>query len=103
MPSKRVRIHYRRFYRTSEPAIRDWLSAAVAASLREAVDGVVLDRDVRLRTYTDDDYGSVILNGRFLPPTGDVYGELVRYDPDANIPLLVQGSDDPSEFEVREA
>lgn len=103
MPFKRVRIHYRRFYPTSEPAIDGPLSAAVLAALRKPVDGIILDQDVSLRTYTDGDYGNVVLNGRFLPPSGDVYGEMVRVDPEANITLLVQGSADRSEFEVRTA
>jgi hypothetical protein len=103
MPSKRVRIHYRRFFRGGEPIISETLSAAVAKALSHKVDGAELDTDVRLRTCEDVDYGSVILNGRFRAANGDVYGELVRFDPDTNIPLLVQNSSSTAELEIREA
>ena len=101
MPVKRVRVHYRRFYRTSEPAVEGPLAGGIAAALRSQKDGVALDSAVRLRKYEDQDAGSVILNGRFVTQSGDVYGELVRYDPDTNITLLVHGSSDVAEFEVR--
>lgn len=103
MPSKRVRIHYRRFFRGGDPAISDPLSVAVASALSHKVEGTELDADVRLRTCQDVDYGSVILNGRFRAANGDVYGELVRFDPETNIPLLVQNSASAAELEIREA
>jgi hypothetical protein len=103
MPVKRVRVHYRRFYRTSDPAVDGPLGASVAAALRCQIEGVTLDSAVRLRKYEDQDCGSVILNGRLVSRSDDVYGELVRYDPDTNITLLVHGSADVAEFEVRQA
>src|SRR3954453_13264080 len=94
MPSKRVRVHYRRLYRTSEPAISAPLAPAVARALQFRPEGgaIALTADVRLRSHHDGDYGTVIPNGPFTPPSGHVFGELVRYDPDANILLLVQNS-----------
>lgn len=103
MQSKRVRIHYRRFFRGGEPVVSEPLSEAVAKALAHKVDGQDLYGDVRLRTYEDVDHGSVVLNGRFLPANGDVYGELVRFDPNTNIPLLVQNSASTAELEIREA
>jgi len=103
MPSKRVRIHYRRFFRGGEPVVSETLAEAVAKALAHKVDGQELHGDVRLRTYEDIDHGSVVLNGRFLPANGDVYGELVRFDPNTNIPLLVQNSASTAELEIREA
>lgn len=103
MPSKRVRIHYRRFFRGVDPVVTEPLSTAVANALSHRVDGVELDTDVRMRTCQDVDYGSVILNGRFRAANGDVFGELVRFDPETNIPLLVQNSTSTAELEIREA
>lgn len=102
MPTKRVRVHYRRYHRGSEPALVEPLSTVVGAALDQKVDGVRLDDDVGLRTYVDPDYGSIILNGRFRGANGDVYGELVRFDPETNIPLLMQNSGSRAELEVRE-
>jgi hypothetical protein len=78
------------------------LSIAVGSALDVEVDGVRLNDDVALRTYVDPDYGSIILNGRFQAANGDVYGELVRFDPETNIPLLMQNSSSKAELEVRE-
>jgi hypothetical protein len=47
MPHKRVRVHYRRFYRTSEPAVAGPLAAAVAQALQVRKDGVALNDAVR--------------------------------------------------------
>ena len=102
MPSKRVRVHYRHYHRSSAPPFSGTLAQAVSAALDHQVEGVSLDDDVQLRTYVDPDYGSVILNGRFRPANGDFYGELVRFDPDTNIPLLMQNSTTRHELEVRE-
>lgn len=102
MPSKRVRVHYRHYHRGSAPCINAPLAEAVSAALSHQVEGVQLDADVQLRTYTDPDFGSVILNGRFRAANGDVYGELVRFDPETNIPLLMQSSATRDELEVRE-
>ncbi len=46
MPLKRTRVHYRRLYRTSDPAIGMPLAFAVAAALQHTVDGSQLDRAV---------------------------------------------------------
>jgi hypothetical protein len=102
MPSKQVRVHYRHYHRGSAPCVDAALSTAVSAALDHTINGVELDADVRLRTYVDPDYGSVILNGRFRAKNGDVYGELVRFDPETNIPLLMQNSAARDELEVRE-
>lgn len=102
MPTKRARVHYRRYHRTTEPAVDQALSTAVAAALGNHVGTVAIDEDVGLRTYRDPEYGSVILNGRFRAASGDVYGELVQFDPEANIPLLMQNSTSKGELEIRE-
>lgn len=103
MPKKRVRINYRRYYRTSEPAILVSLAAALTDYLKSISGDIVINDSVALRTFHDEVYGSVILNGRMMSQNGDFFGELVRYDPDANIPLLMQSSDRLDELEIREA
>ncbi|MBZ6079187.1 hypothetical protein [Microvirga puerhi] len=102
MPTKRVRVHYRRFHRSSEPLIAETLSLSVAQALQHKVDGVPLDTAAKLRTYPDPDYGSILLNGRKATRTGDVYGELVRFREDTHIPLLMQNASNVAELEVRE-
>lgn len=102
MARKRVRIHYRRFLRGTEPLISDHLAAALSKALRFQIDGVALNDDVALRTYEDEDYGSILLNGRFVTKANDVYGEVVRFHPDTNIPLLMKDGSSRAELEVRE-
>ena len=100
--TKRVRVHYRRFYRGAEPAIDRSLSDCLSRSLKHSVDGICIDDEVKLRTFIDKDQGSILLNGRFVSKSGDVYGELVHFHPDTNIPLLMQNSESSAELEIRE-
>jgi hypothetical protein len=102
MPTKRVRVHYRRFHRSSEPLIAGTLSTSVAEALQHQVDGVALDAAAKLRTCLDLDHGSILLNGRKATKSGDVYGELVRFREDTHIPLLMQNAANVAELEVRE-
>lgn len=102
MPRKTTRIHYRRLLRGSEPAIAASLAASVGASFKHQIEGVAVSDDVRLRTYADPDHGTIILNGRLPTSSGDIFGELVRFDPTANISLLYQNGQTAAELEVRD-
>jgi hypothetical protein len=102
MPTKRVRVHYRRFYRTSEPLVSSNLSTAVASALQHRVDGAALDEAAKLRTCEDLELGSILLNGRKVTKSGYVFGELVRFRADTHIPLLMQNAANVAELEIRE-
>lgn len=102
MPRKKVRIGYRRLLRGAEPIITDSLSASIQAALRFEIEGVRVNDAQKLRSYQDPDYGTLLLNGRLPAANGDVYGEFVRFDPQANIPLLMQNAGSAGELEIRE-
>ena len=92
MPRKRVTIHLRRFYRTTDSQVTSPLGEVVAEALRATVDGLALTSNVGARRYEEPNGASVILNGLLLAPNGDVFGEMLRYDPESNITLVIQSS-----------
>ena len=102
MPREKVKIHYRRYSRSTEPPFKVPLSEAIAGALNTKIDGREITSDFALRKYEENDGTSCLLNGRLVTRENTVFGELVRYDPDSNITLIMQGKTGVSELEIRE-
>jgi hypothetical protein len=103
MAARPVKVNYRRYYRLSDPPFEDSLAGVTKTALYALIEGVSLTSDVRLRAYRDGDGSTILLNGHLVTKTGAIFGELVRYNPDTNIPLLMQGAEPQAELEIREA
>jgi hypothetical protein len=103
MSRKQVTIHYRRFYRNKQTPFANTLSEAIAMALQHENEIGKFVNKVGRRVYREQDDGRVLLlNGAFPTPKQVVFGELLSYDPDANIPLLMHGSEDAPELEIRQ-
>lgn len=103
MTRKQVTIHYRRFYRNKQTPFTDQLSETVALALQHENESGKFVGKVARRIYREQDDGRVLLLNGVLPtPKQVVFGELLSYDPDANIPLLMHGAEDAAELEVRQ-
>lgn len=79
------------------------MSENATQALRSDVQGEPLLGNVALRRYEDVDGASIVLNGNLLASNGDVFGELLRYNPDTNIPLVFQSEGRIAELTLGEA
>lgn len=104
MNRKMVTVHYRRFYRNRQTPFEEPLSTVVGIALSHENDEGAFLTKVARRVFREQEEGRVLLlNGIFIAKSGAIYGELLGYDPDANIPLLMHGAEDASELDIRQA
>jgi hypothetical protein len=102
-PKKSVRVQYRRVD-TSKGlgGNSEVLSELMRRSLGHSVDGRTVAEDVLLRIREDEFEGTTVFNGQRVTEHGTVFGELVHYEPGANIPLIRRAQGDLSNAPVAE-
>lgn len=103
LPTIKVQVHYRRLYRPSSCSIPSPLADGITKALRSTIDGVEIYSNPRLRTFTDSDGSTLILNGRLITTNGLVFGELIRLSANADIPLLMSTATADGELEIKSA
>lgn len=104
MARRQVTIHYRRLYRHGQIQFAEPLSAVIGKALMHKDDrGLFVEKVVRRGWRAQIDGRVFVLNGVFPAQSGTIFGELLSYDPNAQIPLLMHGAEDASELEIQHA
>ena len=85
---KKVTIQYRKLEDIENKLLGTTLQAAVSAALQAKGPNGIIGDDPELRLCTEDpDYGTTVLN--FFHDAGThLFGEIVRFEPGADLPLL---------------
>ena len=86
-PRKKVTIQYRKLDDSFPAFMGKKLQSLLSDSLKQEVDGQALAENPAKRTYPDDGYGTLVLN-YFVDKPDYFFGEIVRFEPGANLPLL---------------
>lgn len=88
---KKVTVQYRKLDDISNAFGAKTLQQAASAALKESRGGVVIGDDPQQRQFTDTGYGTLVLN--FIDDRKEYFfGEIVRFEPGADLPLLQLGS-----------
>lgn len=84
---KKVTVQYRKLDDKSVGFGTRTFQEMVAACLKQTYGTVVIGDDPKARQFNDDGYGTIALNW-FEEKTGYFFGELVRFEPGADLALL---------------